>query len=210
MSWPVSAEIRADIDRMIAELNRTASRPVYGRSLVELFRKVVLALKRTTRVVQKDDLVYQPLVTLLEAVRDSLDAADAYEATLPGTGCPPSTVPGPFLAHSTITDEHHSDGELNFDITQSYEGSESDPVGAAKIEVQIATTDLNGDLQWPTLGANSIWFITIGDPATQHQNQINDTADRHWQMRCRFVDASDAPLSDWVYSDLRFIKDYVP
>ena len=91
MSWPITTEQRARVARMVRQLNTQSSRPLAGGTLNRDLYALVLELKSPTRRVTMDDIVYQPLATLLEVMGDSVLDADAYEA---GLGTPPPPVGG--------------------------------------------------------------------------------------------------------------------
>jgi hypothetical protein len=197
MSWPVTAQTRADIDRLITELNHSSQRPLYGTGVDQLFRRVVAALKGDARIVLNDDILHQPVATLLEVLKDALEAAAAYEATLGGT----ATVSGPVLFHSTVT-TLNNDGEFGLDyvLLQSYFARPGDPVGATKVQVQMGVRPVAGDVVWrEDIQAN--WFLIIDAAAVTIDDSITPVAQTdRVSLRFRFVDNANAPLSEWSYS----------
>lgn len=196
-TWPPSDSTLAKLEYLRKLLSLGIDNPLTHAGSVGRLHAVLHEVTELAPTVEQVRL--NPIEWLVKAIQWLADNVSCPE-------CPECDVPGPLLADSYIADEHHADGELNYDLRQSYQGGNpDDPPTAAKVEVEIATTILGTpDIQWGVVGWSASWYLTIGAAQATHQNQINQGGDNLWQMRCRFVDASNAPLSAWAYSDQRY------
>jgi hypothetical protein len=187
----------------------TDNRPRPGDSDVVLIRKILSTLGGRTSPGDSAYIMLRKILSLLSVFTSPDDALHNFleklsEASHPCPECPecpPVLVSGPSLMSSTITGLAWSDFEVAFVITQRYNGSPSDPVGAVFVRVQLGHRATGGEITWIT-DVQATWDIVIGAaPATQNDSVVAILETDKMVMRFRFLDASLIPLSEWSVSD---------
>lgn len=188
-TWPPSTTALTRLEALRKQLAQGIDNPVTHPGIVENLYSTVRSITdlRPTR----EDMRLNPIEWLVKA----LQWLSNYD-NLPQ---------GPLFFNTGSVAMNWTGSAFDFTFNHRYEGSASDPAGAAKIEVQVGIRSAGSDLvTWSEPG----WYLTINAPLSEHTGQLACPSDQaYFSYRARFVNSSNGTLSAWSNSDERFIAD---